>query len=79
MRFSSSFLLITPLILVLSACSSTTSSTSTTQVKETVITPTPEIIHKDFSNILDGSFRGQLSYKNNKPYFNPVMIHNSTK
>ncbi len=69
MRFSSSFLLITPLILVLSACSSTTSSTSTTQVKETVITPTPEIIHKDFSNILDGNFRGQLSYKNNKPYF----------
>lgn len=69
MRFSSSFLLITPLILVLSACSSTTSPSSTTQIKEKVITPTPEVPHKVYSNILDGNFRGQLSYKNNKPYF----------
>ena len=69
MRFSSSFLLIAPLILILSACSSTTSSNSTTQIKDTVATPVPDIIHKDFANILEGNFRGQLRYKNNKPYF----------
>ena len=71
MRFSSSFLLLTPFIVVLSACTTTTTSTSTTQVNENVSTPAAEVVHREFSNILDGNFRGQLSYKNNRPYFQP--------
>ncbi|TEW55581.1 hypothetical protein E2R68_04115 [Psychromonas sp. RZ22] len=64
MRFSRSLLFTSPLLLALAACSS----------KPPVQIDTPpkaQVVHKDFSQVLDSIFRGQFSYKNGKGYFKP--------
>ena len=68
MRFFRSLFFTMPLVLVLvlSACSSMQPQAETDSKTKTL---TPDTVHQVFSTVPEGSFRGQLTFRDNKAYF----------